>query len=121
MILSLLFIMLAAMCNAVMDNLSHHWYKSVFNRYNPNFWNPGISWQMGFIPGTKYKLDAWHLFKSCMIILVCLSVISFDINQVFVNAKWYSYLIIIITYGAAWNGTFNLFYNRILNKKMRKL
>lgn len=109
--ISLIFILLASFLNACMDNLSHHFYKSIFNQksLNPLFWNPEISWMKKSLTWTNYKLDAWHLCKSLMIICMIFSVILYNpiINPVF------DFMI----YGLIWNLYFNLFYNHILNKK----
>lgn len=114
MILSIIFFILASICNACMDTLVHHWYKSIFKDFkNPNFWNPELSSsQAPYIPHTKYKVDAWHLFKSTMIILLALSVLTFNYS-----GNILSYGILLIAYGFAWNLPFNLFYNKLLIKK----
>lgn len=114
---------LAAICNAVMDTISHHYWKSIFNtkKYNDNFWNPSISWKTAvYIPYTKYKIDAWHLFKSAMIILQGLSSCFIFITGTYITDLYNNILsifILLIVYGIFWNTTFNLFYNRILITK----
>ncbi len=107
--ISTVFIILAAFCNSVMDNISHHWYKSVFNKFNPNFWNPLVSCITAYVvPYTKYKIDAWHLLKSLMIVFICLSVVLY---VPVVNP-----LVDFILLGLWWNTIFNIFYNHFLNK-----
>lgn len=115
--ISLIFFSLAAICNAVMDTLVHHYYVSVFRKMkNSSFWNPEKSWLHAiYLPHTKYKLDAWHLFKSGMIVMITLSIITFDKYIIWFNAWWF-YSFILIIYGTIWNLTFNLFYNKILRK-----
>jgi len=105
--LSLLFLMFAAAFNALMDTLSHHYSSSIFKYKNPTFWNPNVSWQYApFFPGSKYRVDAWHLAKSAMIFNICFAIIFF-------NGVWWHFFI----FGAAWNLTFNLFYNKLLKSK----
>jgi len=112
---SLIFFALAAMCNAVMDTLVHHYYRSIFVNMNKYFWNPEESWlHAKVIPFTKYKLDAWHLFKSAMIIFLALAVISAWVSGPPLLNVWWFYLIAFIWLGVLWNGVFNLFYNHIL-------
>jgi hypothetical protein len=98
--MSILFIILAAICNAVMDVLQFHFHTSVF-KYMGKLWNPDISWKVAkMLPFTKYKLDAWHIFKSMMIVFLLFAMYGFS---------WW-----FVVGGIVWNLTFNLFYNKIL-------
>jgi hypothetical protein len=96
----MILILLAAICNAVMDVLSFHYHSSIFRYMNESFWNPEKSWVKKFIPFTKYRLDAWHVFKSLMICFLLLA--AFGLTWKFFLA------------GAIWILTFNLFYNKVL-------
>lgn len=118
--LSLLFFLLAAACNACMDKLSFHFHKSVFNKLNPNFWDPSVSWKYAkFVPFTKYKIDAWHLFKSAMIVFICISIMIAFKGGVYVdNSFVYNKIVLFLTMGLLWNGSFNLFFNKILSKNV---
>lgn len=118
--LSLLFFLLAAACNACMDKLSFHFHKSVFNKLNPNFWDPSVSWKYAkFVPFTKYKIDAWHLFKSSMIVFICISIMIAFKGGVYVdNSFVYNKIVLFLTMGLLWNGSFNLFFNKILSKNV---
>lgn len=127
--ISLIFFCLAAICSACIDTLESHFDKSVFNyyRWNINWWYPTYSWY------NKYKgrnpqnglrkwlwfdvpfTDAWHTFKSLMIVFICLSIAFAD--GIYSNPKWYSYIVIVVMFGTVWNLTFNLFYNHILIRK----
>lgn len=107
--ITLLLISLSAIFKAVADTLQHHFDSSVFAGLNPKFWNPVISCDHAkFIPFTKYRLDAWHLANSGMIIsFICAVVFSHP-----VIAWWLA----IIIGGVAFNIVFNLFYNQLLVK-----
>lgn len=95
----------AAMFKAVADTVDHHFDTSIFRRYNPRFWDRDISSERAKkIFG--YKVDAWHISLSCMIICMILAAIFHQ-----QKLDWYLELIIG---GFAWNLTFNLFYNKIL-------
>lgn len=112
--ISLFLLILAAVCNAFMDNTAHHWYKSVFRKLNPDFWNPNVSCNTAYIvPLTGWKFDLWHICKSLMIILICASIVLyvpiFAIGDVFAET-----VIDFVILGCFWNLTFNLFYNHIL-------
>lgn len=130
LISSFIFWSLASICNSIMDTSNHHYSVSIFKKWNPLWWNGEISWKnkyvngdssLGFkklFPNTKGFLskinypvqltDAWHFFKTLMIIFLTLSVISFDSS---------CNIFLFIIYGFIWNFWFNLFYNHILPSK----
>jgi hypothetical protein len=102
--MSYIFLAIAAIFNAIMDTLTHHFSTSVFKNKNEEFWNPNVSWKFAtFFPYTKYRVDAWHLAKSAMIVNICLAIVSF-------NGNWWEFFIL----GLLWNFSFNIFYNKIL-------
>ena len=107
--ISIILVIFAAICNAVMDNIKDHWYKSVFNskRFNRQWWDPEVSWQ-NKSKRIVWISDAWHLFKSLMIILLCASIVTY--TPLF--GLWD-----ILIFGTVWNLTFSLFYNKILIRK----
>lgn len=127
--ISLIFLCLAAVCNACIDTLEFHFDKSVFNyyRWNLNWWNPTYSWYNKYKGRNPQKglrkwlwfdvpcVDAWHTFKSLMIVFICLSIAFAD--GIYSNPKWYSYIVIVVMFGTIWNLTFNLFYNHLLIRK----
>ena len=115
---------LAAICNAVMDTLVHHYNKSIFTKLNAWFWDATISWTNKYIDHLPTKglrmliwkihypvqlTDAWHLFKSIMIVLLVLGAVLYE---PLLGIGWD-----FLTIGIIWNLTFNLFYNKILRKK----
>lgn len=126
--ISLIFFCLAAICSASIDTLEFHFDKSVFNycRWNLNWWNPTYSWYNKYKGRNPQKglrkwlwfdvpcVDAWHTFKSLMIVFVCLSIVFFKSTP---GCNWLWYTLMFIIYGVVWNITFNLFYNHILTKK----
>lgn len=115
--ISILFIFLASLCNSIMDKTSHHFHKSIFKNLNPVWWNAEISWKNKYIlldpKNGRRKLlffnypvqltDAWHFFKTLMIIFICLAIIFYQ--SIF---NWYFDLLI---FGTCWNLTFSLFYS----------
>ncbi len=108
MILSLIFIVLAAVLNAVMDSVEYEtaYSRSIFSKYNPKWWLKTTSWEyVKFLPFTKYRPDAWHLAKSGMIVFLCLAIVFFSTKGIL--------LIDFLILGAVWNTVFNIFYNRI--------
>lgn len=88
-----------------MDKLAWHFEKSIFADMNPKFWNPNVSWKYAK-KVFGYKIDAWHLFKSAMIICLCLSVVSYSEICVW----WVDFFI----FGLVWNTIFNIYFNKTL-------
>jgi len=128
---SIILIALAAICNAVMDICSHHYYYSVFTMFNSQYWNANVSWANKYINGEPsigrkkwlYGMlnipvqitDAWHLFKSLMIVFL-ISAIPFCPSNELGLPEWIYYSAVIIAGGTVWNLTFNLFYKHLLRK-----
>lgn len=120
---SVLFVILAAICNAVMDKVSFHYYKSIFVKYKPAFWYPQVSWKNKYINGNPcygrrkflgFNLhpaftDAWHLFKSLMIVFLVSAIIFYD--------PIFCMLIDFIIFGITWNVVFVQFFNNIFKLK----
>jgi len=133
--ISLLLVALAAICNAVMDVISFHYKQSIFTKFNPQWWNPAISWKNKYVSYDKFSeytgsvsklekrifilnlfsikyptflTDAWHFFKSLMIVLLGFAIELYNpVVNIYVD---------IILVGLAWNLTFNVFYNKIFKK-----
>lgn len=107
MVISSIFIGLAAIFNAIMDRLENeNFSSSVFKNLNPKFWYKRESW-MYAKKVFGYKIDGWHLAKSAMIISLVLAILF---NNVQFN------LTSFILYGLEWNIVFVVFYSRILKK-----
>ena len=127
--ISLLLVALAAICNAVMDVISFHYKQSIFTKYNPQWWNPAISWKNKYIDwdndvrmekviyignlfSIKYPTfltDAWHFFKSLMIVLLGFAIVLYvPVVNIYVD---------IILVGLAWNLVFDVFYNKLFKKR----
>lgn len=94
-------IILAAFFNAVMDKTKDtiQYKSSVFKKWG-KFWNDEEPTKYFWF--TKYKLNAWHLSKSLMIICICAAMSS---------TIWE-----FIIYGIIWNLVFNFMYNKALKR-----
>lgn len=129
-ILSIVFFVLAAVCNALMDTIQFHWYKFRWkDKVNVNFWNPITSWKNKYIDkdidkGLRHKgwlswlsnfTDAWHILKMIMIVSFALSIILFPylfkIN--IFDSNFLNGVLWLIIYGLAWNISFNYCYNTL--------
>lgn len=118
----ILFIMLAAICNAIMDICKDKYYISIFNKpQNTYWWDGSISWKNKYYDRNIIKgrnkipiwfTDAWHFFKSLMIVNLAMTLC---VATIFYKPVYF-YVESIIVFGLVWNTTFNLFYNKILRK-----
>lgn len=120
--ISLILIIIAAIANAIMDTLVHHYPISVFSKYyktfKESFWFPDNSWKnkyvykntknwRRFIPDSLS--DGWHIMKTVMIFSLIGAVVCYD--PIYFNWAYF------IGYGIAWNVFFNVFYNHILIRR----
>lgn len=127
--ISFVFIILAAICNAIMDVVCQHHNTSIFQKYKIGFWSDAYleSWKNKYIDGDPKRgrvkwyfglnkpvqiTDAFHFFKMLMIICICLSIITFT----GCGYVWYYLLLELVIYGTLWNISFSLFYDKILKK-----
>ena len=92
--LSLLFIILAAILNAAMDILSYRYDLSVFSKYTrlKQFTIPALSWQNKWKNGDRkqgerffgsstflvWTTDAWHLFKTLMLACYSIAIVTYS-------------------------------------------
>lgn len=121
--ISLVLLFIAALCNALMDTLSHHWYKFRWrHKVTGQWWNPELSWKNKYMQcglDVRYKWyykfvwfsDAFHFFKSLMIVLICASIVMWT------EAEPLYKLIGFAVCGFVWNLGFGLGYNWIYVKK----
>jgi len=103
-LISLVFVFIAAVLNALMDRVENeNFSSSVFRGLNPKWWYKRESWKYAKrVFGWKY--DSWHVAKSSMIISLAFAIVLY--KPVFGVMD-------VLIIGAIWNGTFNIFYNRI--------
>jgi len=97
-------VFIAAVLNALMDRVENeNFSSSVFRGLNPQWWYKRESWKHAK-KVFGWKFDAWHVAKSSMIISLAFAIVLY--KPVFGVMD-------VLIIGAIWNGTFNLFYNRI--------
>ena len=105
--ISILFIAIAAMLNAVMDTcetvISFNASKLRKWGFDQDVWCKPISSSMNFIPFTRYRSDAWHICKSFMIVFMVMAIVKYE--------PVLNHFVDFITLGTVWNLTFNIVYN----------
>lgn len=140
-IISLLFILGASICNSIMDILSHKYHSSIFNdeKYDSKWWDASLSWRNKYLNDNpmdgRRKLfgnvnypvqltDAWHFFKTLMIIFICTSITLMTLVNPFnfsiFDNNWdyvVSFIIHMLIMGTVWNVTFSFFYGKVWIKK----
>jgi hypothetical protein len=119
-----------------MDIIMGRYDDSIFSKFNPEWWNPKISWKykwasplqppvkawyyFGFYPRYKERFiysstifvwltDAWHFFKAIFILAIVLGIVFYTpiINP---HIDWLIYYFL-------WTSVFTVFYDYIFNKK----
>lgn len=111
--ISVIFILLAAFFNAVMDAVENeNYFESVFKNLPQQFWYKRESWKYA-AKVFGYKIDAWHLCKSLMLLCFTGAVIAFDLPVL----KWQDIALYAVVFGFVWNATFWLFYHVIFRVK----
>jgi hypothetical protein len=133
LLIPLLLYCLSGIADAVKDKINHHYSKSIFSKYDEQYWNPRISWKNKYVdndPKNGFKkikifrhfkitkhvafTDAWHLFKSIKEVLIGIA-ITFGVYLCINLSLLYS-LIFLLVLGILRNFCFTLFYHKLLNK-----
>ena len=132
--MTLILIIIAGACNAVMDVLQFNFDKSIFKKYNPSFWDPKKSWINKYRqPLTLYKkkwyyfgmitpkfkelfpfsttlfvslTDGWHLFQKITWSCLIAAIVLYEP----VNGQ----VIDFIVYYAVFTSSFTLWYDHLL-------
>jgi hypothetical protein len=106
----LLLVCFAAVLNAFMDTVENeNFHKSRFKDLDQKFWYKRVSWMFS-ISILGYKLDAWHIAKSLMIISLALAFYFYKAQS---N---HSLLTLLINVAVVWNVTFVVFYYKVFRK-----
>ena len=131
--LSVLFLSLAGICNAIMDTILFHWDKSIFKGSKLEWWaNPEVSYKNKWknhsnsedgekFPGSStifvFITDLWHFAQSFMITFFVLGALFYDGIVVIKGYPLVSLLIDFIILKSVFSLTFELFWSKILKKK----
>jgi hypothetical protein len=127
--ISILFIILAAISFAVVDVLTHHFPRSVFSTLNPQWWNPKKSWKNSYVNwdiGIRRKKilfmvsDASNSFTYLTVMFFILAIVSEGeeyFSQSLVNSDIGRFTLDIVIAFFVYLLTYLLFYRVIFRRK----
>lgn len=87
--LTIIFLVIAAICKAVKDTVEFHYDYSIFAKCNTKYWNPLTSWRNKYKEDLKTPkfwgsttifvmfTDAWHLFDFLQLVSFLLAIIFY--------------------------------------------
>lgn len=133
--ISILFFILAGICNAIMDKINFHWDESIFKDSRFEQWsNPLYSYKNKWknksnsldgerFPGSStifvWTTDLWHLAQSLMISFFILGGIFYADGLIDVyETQWINTVIDFIIFKIVFSLTFELFWSIVLMKKI---
>lgn len=122
-IIGLLFIVMSAISESIMDKIQFHFDKSIFNsdKYNKLFWNPLESWKNKwnedmtkpkfFLSTTLFVFltDAWHFFKFVKNTSIFIGLPLIVMGQ-------FNIIISVIIARIVYGLVFTLFFDKVLSK-----
>ena len=131
--LSILFLALAGMCNAIMDKINFHWDDSIFKGSKLEWWaNPDVSYKNKWknnsnslggekFPGSStvfvWVTDLWHFAQSFMITFFVLGTLFYGDGIVTIfGSNWINMVCDLIILKGAFSLSFELFWSVILEK-----
>lgn len=118
---SLCFLILAAVCKSVMDKMAHHHSDSVFAGLSL-WWNPAKSWRLKWKNGNNlngerfwgsstffvWLTDGWHCFQMVCISFLVLAVVSY--------VPVYGFWVDVLLYKVVFCLAFELVYRYLLKR-----
>jgi hypothetical protein len=115
---SIIFFILAAICNAVMDKINFHWDESIFKGSRFEQWaNPAVSYRNKW-KNHVWTTDLWHFAQSFMISFFILGGLFYEGGLVTVfEPFWVNTLIDFILFKLVFSLTFELFWSTVLEKR----
>ncbi len=131
--ISIVFFMLAGICNAIMDKINFHWDESIFKGSKYEQWaNPALSYKNKWknrsnslhgerFPGSStifaWTTDLWHLAQSFMISFFILGGLFYGDGMVHVfETSWVNRLSDFILLKIVFSLSFELWWTILLEK-----
>lgn len=117
--ISLIFIVFAGVCWAILQTLMWHPDTNILSQKNPKFWNPNISYlnkyakgsliapfQQRFFGSTTFLVwltDGWHLVDKFFITFIMLAIVNYSPMTMFSIADFIIYyLVFTIIFELVW-------------------
>ena len=118
--MSLLILFIGMFFESSMDKLQYHFYRSIYQNWNPKFWDPELSWRNKWkwgdptageaFLGSSHILvtftDGWHLMKTIWIWFICCTVLVYE---PITTSIWIDGLLHFATYAAGHHLFFTYF------------
>lgn len=115
-----LLLLTSAISNAIVDCIQHHYHRSIFSRFNQQWWNPELSWKNKYNISSNRLLsmffttwgvtftDAFHCFKMIRdtSLLIALSLL---IHQSMFSD--YYFILVFVVVKISYSTIFHIFYN----------
>ena len=128
-VLAIICTLIAAVANAIMDKLQFHYKRSVFLRFDPQWWNPAISWKNKYrdrnpgagprFPGAttwlSWATDAWHFFQT-----IYLSAWQANVAILLMHLldwPWWGGVVAFFVLKGFFGSVFTLFFHRVFHRK----
>lgn len=124
----ILLVFFAGVANGITDTLQFHYERSFARKWNPQFWDPALSWKNKYLKDKAGNLlkpleprffgsttflvfitDAWHLFKFLHYACLRVLLVWLALPMIGISGYWYN----IAAYLALWASQaagFHLFY-----------
>lgn len=121
--ISIILLMIAGICNSIMDVLKTRFNKSIFQGKNPASWiDPAMSWPNKWKNGKKdqgerfpgsstvfvFVTDLWHLAKMIMLVAIMFAAVLYNPILVW----WIDWFILYCSFTIP----FEIFYSKVLIK-----
>ncbi len=117
--ISLIFLLLASICNAIMDVVKYKYDMSIFKTDNP-FWH--LWWSSTAKRRKIIQLnDAWHFFKMWMVVFFIIAIIYYTPLVTYFHYDILNKLCDFFAFGILWNLGFNLCYDVVFIKDKDEL
>jgi len=126
--ISILFLILAAVSSAVCDTLKSTFSTSIFSKLNPKFWDPNVSWVNKWAVGSTTKerflgsstifvfvTDAYHLFKEIMILGICFAIAT---DYIWIVNTFVNGLILMAVWGISFQIAYVLFNKKKIGSSL---
>ena len=122
-VLSVLMAVIAGVSKAVMDTLSFHFHKSIFNGINNQWFDPSISWKNKWKVYMKDKRVEKFMFSSTMFVFVtdawhssqALFLLAFSLSCYFSSPSFLIFLLNLVLFRVVFEICMRLFIHELVS------